>query len=107
PLVNSILAIVALPIRNAGASHGGAKALGLSHCPHGHVTAITPAADADPILIYRCYTEHLVHAGKDVAQITIAEVLNVRAGELFPLAETAEWVGKENKVTAARKSTRN
>src|SRR5947199_1087505 len=46
PLIDQVLAVVTLPIGNAGARGRGAETSCLRHCPHRHVSAVTPAGDS-------------------------------------------------------------
>src|SRR5205807_8552547 len=93
PLVDAVLAVVALPVGDAGAGDGGAEAIGLRHRPHRHVAAVAPAADAEPLAVDRRHADRLVHAGQNVAQIAVAEILDVGPRELFALAVAAARVG--------------
>src|SRR5580704_10914515 len=49
PLIDGILAVVALPVGDARACHRGAEAVSLRDSPHGHEAAVTPAGDAHAI----------------------------------------------------------
>jgi len=77
PLVDQILAVVTLPVRNPRARDRGAEAMRLRHRPHGHVAAITPAGDSQTLGIDRQKSDHLIDTQQNVAQIALAEVLNV------------------------------
>src|SRR5271166_1187504 len=81
PLVDGILAVIALPVRDACARHGGAEAIGLGDREHRHVTAVAPAGHTDALLIYRIPRGDGVYSGENVAQVAVAKVLDVGCGE--------------------------
>src|SRR5579863_2628318 len=83
PLVDSVLAVVALPVGKAGAGYGRAETIGLRDRPHRHESAVTPSAYAYALFIHRKLLHHRIHSAQDVAQVSIAEVLDVGARELF------------------------
>jgi hypothetical protein len=45
--------------------------------------------------------EYLIDPGQNVAEVTVAEILDIGARELLPLAVAAARVGKENELTFA------
>ncbi len=102
PLIDVVLAVVALPIGDAGARDGGAEPSGLSDRPHRHIAAVTPSRDPDLVFIHRKFFDELVHAGHDVAEVAVAEVADVGLREGFPLPEAAARVREEDEVAAAR-----
>ncbi len=55
PLIDQVLAVVTLPISNAGAGNGGVEAARLCDCPHGHEASVTPAGHAEAIWIDRIF----------------------------------------------------
>src|SRR5580658_7407893 len=101
PLVDEIFAVVALPIGEAGAGHGGFEAVGLRDGPHGHVAAVAPAADAEAFGIDGRDFDGFVDAGHDVLEVAIAKISDVGAGEGFALAEAAAGIGLEDKIAGA------
>src|SRR5579883_2184114 len=104
PLIDAVLAVIALPVGDAGAGDGGAKALGLRDGPHRHVAAVTPAGDGRAIFIYRGRLQDFVNSGEDVAQVAVAEVLHISARELLAVAVTAARVGKEYEIALCGKN---
>src|SRR5262249_2719120 len=80
PLVDPILAVIALPVGDPGAGDRGPEAIGLRHRPHGHVAAVTPPTDTEAVFVHRLDAKDLVQAGQDGAPIALAAVLDVRPG---------------------------
>src|SRR4030095_16044290 len=103
PLIYQVLAIVTLPIRNAGTCDRGAETICLCNRPHGHESPITPPHDAETVGINRIFLYCSVESGEIVAQIAASEILHVRTGELLTLAVTAARIGKQHVITARRK----
>jgi len=101
PLVNEIFAVIALPVGEACACHGGFEAAGLRDGPHGHVAPVAPTADAQAIVVDGGDFNGFVDAGHDVFEVAIAEISDVGAGEGFALAEAAAGIGLENKIAGA------
>ena len=101
PLVDAILAVVALPVGDAGAGHGGLEAVGLRDGPHGHVAAVAPAGDAEAVGIDGRGVDGGVDARQDVAQIAVAEILDVGAGEGLALAEAAARIWLQDEIAGA------
>ena len=81
-----------------GACYRGVEAVRLGYCPHRQITTITPATDTDAVIVYRIILHDKVHAGEDVAKISIAKILDVALREVLAPAETAAWIGKKYKV---------
>ena len=102
PLVDFIFAVVAEPIGDAGAGHGGFEAVGLRDSPHGHEAAVAPAGKAEAVRVDGSDAQGLVDAGEDVAKISVAEIPDVGARKGFALAIAAARIGLKNKVTGAR-----
>ena len=92
PLVDGVLAVVALPVGEAGAGDGGAEALRLGDGEHGHEAAVAPAGEAFAVLVDGVLGFDGVDAREDVAEVAVAEVLEVGGGELLALAEAAARV---------------
>src|SRR5215468_898741 len=106
PLINLILAIVALQVGQTGAGSGGGKAIALRDSPHGHVTAVAPAGQPQAMLIDRSLLQRRIHASKNVAPVAIAEIFHIGAGEVFTLTEAAARIREENEVAVSGKSHR-
>ncbi len=102
PLVDGVFAVVGLPVGDAGAGDGGAEAVGLGDGEHGHEAAVAPAGEAFAGLVDGDLLLDGVHAGEDVAEVAVAEVLAVGGGERFALAEAAAGVGGEDEVAELR-----
>src|SRR6185312_13883262 len=102
PLVDGVLAVVALPVGEAGAGDGSAEAVGLGDGEHGHEAAVAPAGDALAGLVDGEPGLDGVHALEDVSEVAVAVVLAVGHGELFTLTEAAARVGIEDEVTLVR-----
>src|SRR5207244_3814562 len=49
PLIDQVLAIVTLPVGNTGPGNSSVETIGLRNGPHGHVTAVTTAGDAEAV----------------------------------------------------------
>src|SRR5205823_3411007 len=94
PLVNRILAVVALPVRDARAGYRGPEPVGLRNGPHGHVSAIAPAGNTNALFVDRIFPDHLIDAFEDVAKIAVTEILDVGAGECLTLAVAAPGIRK-------------
>ena len=103
-MIDLVLAVVALVICDSRSGHGCRKTACLSHAPHRHVAAITPAGQSQAMLVNRGLFDRLVHAGHNVAPVAVTKVLNVGAGKLFALAKAAAWVRHKNKITSTGQS---
>src|SRR5438876_12154629 len=55
PLIDQVLAIVTLPITNAGTGHGTTESISLRDSPHRHVAAVTPSGHAETRRIDRIF----------------------------------------------------
>ena len=98
PLVDRVFAVVALPVADACAGDGGFEAGGLGDAEHGHEAAVAPAGEAFAVPVDGESLFEGVHSGEDVAEIAVAEVLDVGLGEFFALAVAAAGVGQEDEV---------
>ena len=98
PLIDSVLPVIALPVRDARARERRAEAMRLRDRPHGHVTAVAPARDADALIVHRIALHHRVHAGQNIVQIAVPEILHVGAREIFALPITAARIRHEDEV---------
>ena len=49
PLIDEILTIVTLPIRNPGAGNSSLETVGLRDSPHGHEATVAPPHDAETV----------------------------------------------------------
>ena len=74
------------------------KRCGLGDGEHGHEAAVAPAGDAFAGLVDREALLEEVETGEDVAQVAVAEVLDVGLGELFALAVAAARIRHEDEV---------
>src|SRR5215475_5077636 len=74
PLVNAILPVVALPVRNPGAGHGGMEAVSLGHRSHRHIAAVAPPGDANAVSIHRQRLHYFIHACENVSQVSVAKI---------------------------------
>jgi hypothetical protein len=63
---------------------------------------LVTADDAEPFLIDRRRTQDAIDAGQDVAQIALAEILDVGARERLALAVTAARIEEEFKIAVSR-----
>src|SRR6266700_4376127 len=99
PQINLVLTVITLEVGQPGARHGGGKAVAPRDCPHGHITAITPAGNAQTMLINRSFFQGLVHSGENVTKIAITEILHVGACECLTLAKAATRVWKKYKIS--------
>src|SRR5436853_4491 len=98
PLIDSVLAVVALPIGDSRARDRGFEPISLGHGPHRHESAVAPSGDADAVVINRQRLHDEVDARQDVFQIAIAKVLHVCARECFALAVASSRVWHENEI---------
>ena len=105
PLVDEVLAVVALPVGEAGAGHGGAEARGLGDGPHAHVAAVAPAGDADAVVVDRQRLHGFIHAAEDVAEIAVAEVADVCLCESLAEAQAAAGIGEQDKIPGGGEHT--
>ena len=101
PLVDEIFAVVALPVGETGAGHGGFEAVGLRDGPHGHVAAVAPAADTEAIRIDGRDFDGFVDAGHDVLEVAVAKILDVGASERLALAEAAARIRLQDEIAGA------
>src|SRR6185312_778880 len=86
------------PVGDACAGDRGLEARGLRGREHGHKAAVTPAGEADAGGVDGQGFFEDIEAGEDVAEVAVAEVLDVGLGESFALAEAAARVGLKNEV---------
>src|SRR5207245_6158809 len=100
PLIDQVLAIVTLPVGNAGTGKGGGETVGLRDCPLVHEPAVTPAGNAETLGIDWVFLRDSVDASHAVTQIAVPKIFHIRAGELFSLTVTAARIGKKNVITA-------
>src|SRR6185437_514545 len=99
PFIDLIFPVIALEIGNACAGHSRSKALCLGDSPHGHVSAITPAGNAQAVLVDGSFFQHLINTGKNVTKISVAKIFYVRTSKGLTLAKTAARIRHENKVS--------
>ena len=104
PLVDIVDAVIAQPIGESGARNRCREAMGLSLGPHGHVSAITVAADAEAIGIDGILLGNGVNAGHDVAKVAAAEIFYVALREGFALTVTAARIGAEGRSIPSLKA---
>jgi len=78
------------------------KRLVCVYAPHGHVAAIAPAGQAEPVGVDRRDFQRCVHTCEDVLEIAVAEVSYVGPGEGFALAVTAARIRKEKQNSRLR-----
>src|SRR5438034_11271769 len=100
PLIDQVLAIVTLPIGDAGTGYGAMEVISLRNCPHGHETAVTPPSHAETRRIDWIFFYRGIDPGEDVAQVAGAEILHVGAGELFTLAVTSARIRHQHVVAS-------
>ncbi len=75
------------------------KRCGLGDAEHGHEAAVAPAGEAFAVVVDGGELAlDGVDAAEDVAEVAVAEVLDVGGGELLALAEAAAGVGVELEV---------
>ncbi len=98
PLVNGVLAIVALPVADACAGDGGGETMCLRDGEHGHEAAVAPAGEAEAVVVDGDLFLDGVDAGEDVAEIAVAEVFDVGLDEFFSLTHAAAGIGLELEV---------
>src|SRR6185437_14240147 len=106
PLVDGVLAVVTLPVREAGAHDRCLEAMGLRRSKHGHESTVAPAGEAEAVVIDRIARLHPVDARQDVAQVAVAHVEAHALGEALALAITAARVGHQHEVTHGRERHR-
>src|SRR6185437_12557713 len=78
---------------------------GLRFCPHGHVSAIAVAANANFVSIDGKLLDHGVDASHEVAIITAPEILDVALGESFALTIAAAGIGTKYEPAKKRSGT--
>ena len=104
PLVDQVLAIITLPVGNAGTCYCCLKTIRLRNCPHRHVAAVAPAGHSKTNGIDRMFRDGGIYSGKYVAKVASTKIFYVSAGEIFALTIASPRVRKQNVVTARRKS---
>src|SRR5438552_7441690 len=92
PLIDQILAVVTLPIGDAGAGDCASEPICLRDRPHGHETAVAPSGHTKTIGVNGIFFYGGIDSSHGVAQIAVSEIFYVRASELFALAITAARV---------------
>src|SRR2546427_8697353 len=92
PLIDQVLAVVTLPIGDAGAGDSAVETICLRDCPHRHKSAVTPPGHAETILIDRIFFERSIDSSHGIAQIAMPEILHVCTREFLALAITATWI---------------
>src|SRR5262249_46724387 len=102
PLIDQVLAIVTLPIRDASAGERCMETMGRSDSPDGHVAAVTPAGHAETRWIDRIFFYHCINSGEDVAQIAAAKIFHVTAGKILSLTITSARI-RHQQIVAARR----
>src|SRR5437667_3624073 len=100
PLINQVLAVVTLPVGNAGTRNGATEAISLRDSPHRHVATVTPSGDAETRRIDWIFFYRGIDPGEDVTQIAGAKIFHVGAGELFSLAVTSTRIRYQDVVTS-------
>src|SRR6185437_8128527 len=86
----------------SGAGDRCLEAIGLGERPHGHVTAIAPAAYADAGRVDRGGVLDCIEPAQYVAQVAVTEILDVRPGERLALPVAAARIGFEHEVSLVR-----
>jgi hypothetical protein len=99
-LIDEVLAIVTLPICNAGTGDCCAETIGLRNSPHGHVATVTPAGHAEMRRVDWIFFDGCIDSRKDIAQIPAAEIFHVGSGKRLSLAVTTARVRHQHVVTA-------
>src|SRR2546430_8279176 len=79
PLIDQVLAIVTLPVGNAGTGDSAAETVSLADSPHGHKAAVTPAGHAETRRIDWILAHRSMDPGKHFALIAAARVVQVSA----------------------------
>src|SRR5579863_4092501 len=102
PLIDGILPIVALPVRQPRPRHRRAPPLRLRHRPHRHVSAIAPPGDPHPLAVHRILRRHRIHPRQNVLQIPAAEVLHIRRRERLPLPIAPPRIREEHEIPFVR-----
>src|SRR3984893_4790018 len=82
PLVDRVLSVVALPVRNPGPRHRRPEPRRLRHPEHRHEPAIAPARQPLALLVDRKALLQQIHSSQNVAQVAVPEVLPVRLSEV-------------------------
>ncbi len=98
PLVDQVLPIITLPIRNAGSGDSRAEAVCLGDCPHGHETAVTPAHNPESRRIDWIFFNRSVDACEIVAQITVAKIFHIGASKIFALSIAATRIWQQHEI---------
>src|SRR6202007_2958619 len=96
PLVNLVLPVIALIVRDPRSRHGRFEAIGLGHSPHRHESAVAPSCKAEPIGIDGRHPKSLVNSREDVTEIPITEIPHVGPSERLALAKAAARVRLQN-----------
>src|ERR1700733_13154738 len=93
PLIDAILAVIGLPVADAGTGHRCLEAIGLRHGPHRHEAAVAVASNAQSFAVDRPGRGSRIKAGQDVSQIAMTEVTHIRGTKSLSLTVTATRIG--------------
>src|SRR5947209_8865118 len=98
PLVDVVLAVVTEPVGESSTGDGGGEAGGLGFRPHGHVSTVAVAVDAEAFGVDWVFAGEGVDGRHDVAIVTASEVFDIGLGEGLALSVGAAGVGAENEI---------
>src|SRR2546423_941555 len=87
PRIDVVRAVVTEPVRKSCACDRRLEAVCLGQGPHGHVAAVAPAGDPHPLRIDRRGLLRRVDTAQNVAQVAVAEVLDVGLRECLALTD--------------------
>src|SRR5258708_16095541 len=99
PLIDGDLAIITLPVCDAGARKRSPEPIGLRDGPHGHKSAVAPARNSDALLVHGITLRHGIYTGQNIAQITVSEIADVGAREFLTLPVAAARIRKKEKIS--------
>src|SRR5260370_14884188 len=98
PFVDVVETVVAQPIGEASARDCGRETLRAGLGPHGHKSAVTVPADADPSGVDRVLPGDRIHSGHDVEVVAAPKVLYIALCERFSLSVAPARVWPETEV---------
>ena len=98
-MIDQVLAIITLPIGNAGPRDGATETIGLGDCPHGHEPAVTPAGHTETRRVDRVLCDGGVDSGESVSKVAAAEVFHIGACEILSLAVATARIWQKDIVT--------
>src|SRR5258708_18187196 len=88
-------------IGHAGARHGRLETVGLRDSPHGHVPAVGPSTDSEPLRIRVATLHQPVHSGHNILEISAAPIRAIALDKFVTIAGGAANIRTEHEVATS------